>query len=269
MPEPLQPQGTFGVAPPNAPHETTQPLQPGTLSEQIALARANERELKPLAPSAPLQTEAVLAFMGNVHPDSPNPNQTAVLTEIQEVVDPPRVNPMPAASDTDSPSRGIPRPIADPGKRITGGFGDTGEAQYYALDGSELLELVRHLMDELNQRIENDLRFHMAITYPRVSARVLIEVEGYASQGDFSIVKHLLPGGKHDKTPVEIARQHADEVCFVVSAQRQEFNAAGEPENPPDRIRDELGLEKPRKQMIQAGASRIMVDRGTNLDGSF
>lgn len=170
----------------------------------------------------------------------------------------------PAASATDSPSRGIPTPSADPGKQITGGFGDAGDAQYYPLDGSELRELVRGLMSVIDAQIENDLRFSMAITYPRVAAKVSIEVTAYAAGGDggqydpsFTIDKVMPP---HDKTPLDVARSRADQVCFVVIADRVEMRADGTSVSPPNQIRQELGLTVPRKQAIQTPQGRLLVD---------
>jgi hypothetical protein len=170
----------------------------------------------------------------------------------------------PAASDSDSPARGVPTPSADPGKQITGGFGDAGDAQYFPLDGSELRELVRGLMSVIDAQIENDLRFSMAITYPRVSARVVVEISAYAAGGDggqydpsFTIAK-VMP--EHDKTPIEIARQRADQVVFVVVADRVEMSAHGESLSPPNQIREELGLIVPRKQAISTPQGRLIVD---------
>ncbi len=48
-----------------------------------------------------------------------------------------------------------------------------------------------------------------------------------------------------------------------------ELTPEGEVENPPDRLRDELGLEKPRKQVIETPSGRMFVDRPTSLDGLF
>lgn len=241
--------GSFGAPPPNAPREHAQPLDQNIVAEQLARARANERTLAPLnSPGA-----------------VPAPQPTKPPSAPTDFVVPDVSNPMPAGSNSDSPSRGIPRPIDDPGKAITGGFGHAGEAQYYPLNGQELLELVRHLMDQLNGRIENDLRFHMAVTYPRIRARVVIEVEGYAEAGNFSIEKI---DASQEKTPIAVARQHGDKIAFAIVEMRQEFSDTGQAEDPPDRLRDELGLEKPRKQMVQAGASKIMVDVPT-IEGSF
>lgn len=170
----------------------------------------------------------------------------------------------PAASNTDSPSRGVPTPSADPGKQITGGFGDAGDAQYYPLDGSELRELVRGLMSVIDAQIENDLRFSMAITYPRVAAKVTVEITAYAAGGDggqydpsFTIDKVMPP---HEKTPLAVAKERADQICFVVIADKIEMRADGTSVAPPNQIRQELGLLVPRKQAISTPQGRLLVD---------
>ena len=256
----LPADGMFGAPPPNAPREVAQPLDAATVADQIAKSRSNERTLAPLREAG----ISVVSQLTGMTPPGAAPAPPVPPSAPADFVVPDAVNPMPAASESDSPARGIPRPIGDPGKTITGGFGHAGEAQYYPLDGRELLELVRHLMDQLNERLDNDLRFHPAITYPRVRARVVIEIEGYAEAGNFPIEKIEV----REKTPIEVARQYGDRIAFALIEHRQEFSEAGEPENPPDRLRDELGLPKPRKQMVQAGASRIMVDVPT-IEGSF
>ena len=164
---------------------------------------------------------------------------------------------MPAASNTDSPTRGIVRPNisnARPNRpEITGGFGDQAALQYFALDGRELLTLVETLMDEVHARLQNDLRFNEALTYPQVSARVVIEISGFAHDSDFLIDK-ILPT-THEartRTPIEIARSVADEVAFVVMAERREADDEGNPIAPPDQLRQELGLRRPGKRMIRS-----------------
>jgi len=170
----------------------------------------------------------------------------------------------PAASNTDSPSRGVPTPSADPGKQITGGFGDAGDAQYFPLDGSELRELVRGLMSVIDEQLTNDLRFSMALVYPRVAARVIVEVTAYAAGGDggqydpsFTITKVMPP---HEKTPLEVARDRADQCVFVVVADKVEMSAEGASIAPPNQIREELGLNVPRKQAVSTPTGRVIVD---------
>lgn len=173
----------------------------------------------------------------------------------------------PAASNTDSPARGVPRDTGVPmraGKEITGGFGDEGALSYFALNGRELRVLVEQLMDEVHARLQNDLRFNEALVYPQVSARVVIEIAGYVRDNDF-IIDKFLPTTHEARThtPVEIARTVADEICFVVLAERRETDDEGQSLIPPDALRDELGLVKPRKRMITTGPGQTsMVDVG-------
>ena len=162
----------------------------------------------------------------------------------------------PAASNSDTPSRGIPRPITDPGKKITGGFGDIAQAQYFPLNGDELRHLVDGLLSEIHARLEDDLRFSQAVVYPRVRARVEVIVEAYAQDG-FQVFKIMPP---HEKTPIEIARQYGDEVAFVVVSERVEMTDAGESVQPPDALRKELGLSIPHKHAVETPGGRMLVD---------
>jgi hypothetical protein len=158
----------------------------------------------------------------------------------------------PAASNSDSPSRGQPRLAVAPGKAITGGFGDQASLEYFALTGKELLYLVQTLMDDLNARLVNDLRFSEALTYPQVSARVAIEITGFGRDDGFLIDK-VLPAAHEarTKTPTAIAREHADELCFVVLAERRETDEAGQPVEAPDAIRQALELPRPGKRQVR------------------
>src|SRR6185295_18611078 len=147
--------GGFAV-PENAPKETSQPLSQELIQQQLAAARANEKVLppfnpKPLGPPKGLvakATRVVEEFFGSAAdvvqtpPEAPVAAAGSVASLATPSEDqPPLPPPEPwqkAASDTDTPSRGIPTAIADPGKAITGGFGGLGPAQYFPLDGSEL-----------------------------------------------------------------------------------------------------------------------------------
>lgn len=162
----------------------------------------------------------------------------------------------PAASDTDSPSRGVPRPVLDPGKQPTGGFGAVGEAQYFPMDGSELKLVVEGLLGTIAHRIQNDLRFSPAICYPRVRVRAEVIVESYA------VDPWIVPvvAKEHDRTPVDVAREYGHEVVFVLVEQRQEFTKDGEIESPANAIRMEIGVTPPRKQMVEVPGGRMMVD---------
>jgi hypothetical protein len=169
---------------------------------------------------------------------------------------------MRAASDTDTPSRGIPTPVADPGKRVTGGFGDMGDAQYFPLDGTELRTLIEKLLDDIKARIRDDGRFTIALTYPRVTARVDVTIEGVASDSGFTIPKVLAPrpSGQPGTTPIDIARAYGEEIVFVVSAQRQEFDAAGQSISPPNAMREELQLGIPQKRRVDVPGGHLIVD---------
>jgi hypothetical protein len=175
----------------------------------------------------------------------------AVPQSLPETRLPPPLPHQPAASDTDTPSRGMPQTAhLPPGKQITGGFGDAQEARYYPLDGIELRRVVERLIADLHQQIQNDLRFSLAVTYPRVTARVDLTVEGWAADQRFVIPRVAAP---HDTTPVEIARARSDEICFVVRAAHVEMTAEGESVTPPNQVRQELGLPLPRKQRVEGG----------------
>jgi hypothetical protein len=236
--------GSFEAPPPGAPRELAQPLSAEFLAAQLEAAARNEQVLAPFAPQA-----------------TPVPPLVAAVRATQ----PAREGHQPAASSGDSPSRGVPRPITDPGKVITGGFGAMQDGQYFPLDGAELREVILSLMDRLAQRLPNDLRLHQAITYPRLRVRVAAEVEAYAADGGFTIEFVSV----HEKTPIEVARQYGDKVVFVLVERRQEFADDGGAEDPPDRVRESLGLERPRKQQIETPGGKMFVDRSTRLDGLF
>lgn len=165
----------------------------------------------------------------------------------------------PAASNTDSPSRGVPRGT-EKGKEITGGFGvpgDGADAQYFPLDGTELRKVVLVCMDEMAKRIEDDLRFSIACTYPRAHVRVVIEVDAYGMEKTMEIPKVLPP---HTGTPLEVARRYGDQIVFVVVAERQEMTPNGESVIPPNKMRSEAQLEIPRKRLVDTPSGRQFVD---------
>ncbi len=237
--------GSFGGPPPDAPIEVAEPLAASTVDAMVDAANRNERALKPLK------------YEGSPRIEGSHPQGIRGLAAAAAKPERVRTH-APAASNSDSPSRGVPRPEADPKKVITGGFGDLGEAQYYALDGSELRELVRSLMDFLNQRLENDLRFAPAICYPRVTAKVTIEVSGYTQDKPFIIEKSITK----NETPLEVVEATgAEATAFTLEEQRREFDDAGNAQDPPNRIREELGLTVPRKQIVRNGAMSHVVDR--------
>lgn len=172
---------------------------------------------------------------------------------------------MPAASNTDSPSRGIPGTAPMPASRakaqlpVDGGFGMGGSTDYFPMDGHEVKELATELMDRLYKRIQNDLRFSLAVCYPRIAVKLQLIVESEATVGGEGFTIEYVTA--HDKTPIEVAKQHGDSVVFVLVEQRREFNEKGEPETAPDAMRDELGIDKPRKQLVQMGGGKQFSDR--------
>jgi hypothetical protein len=251
----------FAPPPPGAPHETTQPLAPETILTQAAKANLNEKELAPLkfalgkaiasaagAPDHPLGDHTVVTAPPSVAGNAPA--GSAHLQPQPPLASHPPINPVipaaPAASDTDTPTRGIPKPILDPGKQITGGWGEAGgfEPQYYALDGTELRALVLSIWKELAGQLEIDLRFGIACTYPQVAAKVTIEITG-----------------AH-------ASAQVNDVAFTVES--RVLLLAGEKvddqSTPADALRVEVGLERPFKRQIKTATGTFIVDRDPGKD---
>lgn len=239
--------GSFVEPPENAPREVSQPLSDATIADQLAQARRNEKTLAPLAPQG-TPTNAAQDLLAAA--------QARVAEKRASNAPAEGVQYRPAESETDSPARGVPTPIQDPNRRITGGWGDADAAQYNPLNGLELAELVKQLLDELNDRLSRDLRFHLAIVYPRASVTLTLKVEGYAQDSNFEIKGQKV----HDKTPEAIAEKAGSPTAFDVEVSRAEFDAEGTAQDPPDKIRHELGLEVPRKQWTGDGANRQVVD---------
>lgn len=263
--ERLEQQGIVPTAPDPGPG----PIPGGVPAEPAVAAEPlpNTSTVKPPDHSLPSKSRYRTAGQAKLAADAAEPNLNALpISETNE--EPPDArNPrppvteqpsryQPAASDTDTPSRGIPTPIEDEGKRITGGFGDIAEAQYIPLNGSELAEVVKGLLSEIDARLDDDLRFSMAVTYPRVRAKVIVEIQAHAQPG-FDITKL---GPPHTKTPLEIARARADEIVFVVIAQREEMTDAGESVMPPNALRRELELPIPGKRYVETPGGRQLVD---------
>jgi hypothetical protein len=168
---------------------------------------------------------------------------------------------MPAASDTDTPSRGQPKAIADPGKQITGGFGDLGLAQYYPLDGSEARILICDMLDKLKIQLQNDLRFGMAVTYARLQAMITIDMRAWA-QEPVVIEKVLQPvGAAAGATPVDVAESAGFvEQSIVLTETTVEMTDEGESVLPPNAIREGLGMAVPRKQIVATPGGKQFVD---------
>lgn len=164
----------------------------------------------------------------------------------------------PAASNTDSPSRGIPTQQTDPGKQITGGFGAAADQQYFPLDGSELREVVLGLMDKLAAQLTNDLRFSPALCYPRVRARVIVSIDCYAKEMSFELPK----AADHLKTPLAVAiAQGAEPGEMEIEAGVGEYAEDGGTETSTNKMRRDLGLEVPMKQRIQTPTGFATIDR--------
>jgi hypothetical protein len=168
----------------------------------------------------------------------------------------------PAASNSDSPATGEPRRTTGSGLPIDGGWTGAASMQYFALNGDELRVIAQGLLADLSQRLTNDLRFSMALTYPRIAVRVVLEVEAFANDDQSFAIEKILPTASDPatKTPREIARLVADEVCFVLIAERTEVDQDGQSITPPDQLRDEFALDRPRKQQIGTGINKQFVD---------
>lgn len=255
--------GGMTAPPADAPREVSQPLTPEAIAEMSAKARTNERTLAPLTfdvdPTAvPPETETV----GEV--EAPLPVVAAPMGPVvpSKYVEAVSKQDYPAASNTESPTRGAPGTVPVPSARKTaplqpvGGFGEP-ENEYFPLDGRELKTVLEQLMDELHARLQNDLRFSIAVTYPRVRAKVQIVIEGEADDQGFTIDRVMPP---YEKTPLAEAQRRGDSVVFVVAQVMQEFTEDGQVDTPPDGMRDKLGIPKPRKHRVQTGAGSSLVD---------
>lgn len=233
-------QGTVGVAPPpGAPVETSIPFSAHDSSVMLNAAREKQKasgrgeaELAPLnyerTPAAsqtglhePQEPKLVPAAPGYVAPTAP------------KVAEP--TSDQPAASDSDSPSRGIPGTAPIPAARATaplqvvGGFGQ-GTEDYYPLDGRELLQVARGLLDEMNAAVtENDLRFHISKAFDNVNISLTMRIE---CDGDHPI---------------------------VIEKFRRETDPKGNADMPPDAMRAEFGLNRPFKRRAQ-GPGKQVVD---------
>ena len=269
--------GAAGVAPPpDAPTLPTQPLQAdagaivvaadiyregelvaraGDVISPIERARQNERTLAPLDYGAPKPTAVVGAVIAGKASDGLDPFY-AELEKRNAVAVPPTVpapvdrSLFPAGSNTDSPSRGVPRPIGDLGKQITGGFGAQPN-EYFPLTGVEVKTVIEQLLDELHAQLQNDLRFHIATCYPRLSAKLSLIVTCAVQDAPVQIEKVFT----HDQTPLAVAESLADTACFVISKARSEVAADGSPQTPADALRQELDLPVPRKRQLANGMS--------------
>lgn len=250
-----QPTGSFSTPPPGAPREVSQPLSAQTRASQLAQARAHEKLLPPLPGPLPkskwpkAQAKTSTGETQDVPPTSPTgaappPDAetggvTSDTRNLHEVEIPStegfleNIPYQPAASGSDSPSRGQPTPSLDPGKVITGGFGD--QPSYFPLTGPELKELVRSLFDQLNTQLDQDLRFGLASTYPQVCCTVTVSIDG-------------LPGASTQDVAFSLTKQR----YLELNAEASDTQAT-----PPDHLRDQIALPKPHKHLVSgAGTGR-------------
>lgn len=227
------------AAPADAPREVSQPVSAEWEAQAAERAARNARQLAPLVvPTGPPTVPLVPAELGVVQ--APKAVQAAPGSEPY----------YPAGSEGESPTRGIPGRGSMAGRSraplpVVGGFGE-GPAEYYPLDGREVRILVEKLLEEVRAQIQNDLRFHLAVTYPRLTATVTVRVEGEADDAGVTVEKRMA----HERTARDVAEAHADSVVFVIRRQRREVDEAGESETPPDALRDELGMARPAKRRL-------------------
>ena len=225
------------------------PVDTVTDSAQAIADAVHEAQAEPAMPAAVLTPKVRTSLAAQASVPAPTPDAPELAPILPH---------MRAASNTDTPSRGLPTHDPDPGKRITGGFGEPSEGQYFPLDGAELKAVVENLLAELHTRIQDDLRFSIALTYPRIRVHVDIVVEAYAADGGFKVQKFAAP---HDKTPIEVAERFGEEVAFIVRAERREFDEENQPADAPNAMRAEAGLRIPRKQRIESAAGIIYADQ--------
>lgn len=150
----------------------------------------------------------------------------------------------PAASNTDSPARGVPTPSADPGKQITGGWGPVGSgSEYFALNGAELKTIVVALADRLKQALDGDLRFGLSVVYPQVKVSLSLTVDGRSPEG-------------RDLDLKDEARLHLQwDRILTLDADVEDSE-----QTPAGKIRDDFQISGPSKQVVRAGAARMLVD---------
>lgn len=172
----------------------------------------------------------------------------------------------PAASNSDSPSRGMPRRDPRAGLNVTGGWGDANAgSQYFALSGDDLRTIAQQMLLDLHDRLDNDLRFSIALVYPRVSVRATLHIHGYAGGPQSFEIERVRPadvaGPGGSPAPESVAAALADEVVFTLIAERREVDDAGDSIAAPDQLRNEFGIQRPGKHVVSgAGNSKRMAD---------
>ena len=181
-------------------------------------------------------------ILGRPSVPEPEPAEPSALDELTEAFKATH----PAASRTDSPSRGIPTPSADPGKQVTGGWGPTGSgSEYFALNGDELKQIAIALAGRLTQALEGDLRFGLSVVYPQVRISLHLTVDGRTPEG------RDLDLRDRDNTRTELDFSRILDLAADVEDSE---------ETPAGKIRDDFQIRGPRKQVIRAGAARLLVD---------
>lgn len=239
--------------------EPAQPLNDQYMAQARARASANERELAPL--SYGKQAPGAEAATGEVQAPKPveaapgypqHPPNTYKTADAHAD--------FPAGSNSDSPTRGLPGTAPIPAARskaplaVVGGFGEAS-AEYFPLNGRELKTLVEQLLDEVYVQIQNDLRFHISQTYPRLAAKLTLTVEGEADDQGLKIERIAPPV---ERQSLDLAQQRCDTVCFVIKKQRREFDDKGEVETPADAMRHELGIGAPHKHKAPGPMGQIV-----------
>jgi hypothetical protein len=154
----------------------------------------------------------------------------------------------------------VPSFPTDPGKQITGGFGDQLDAQYFPLTGAELAAVARDLCAKLDRRLADDLRFSIAAVYPRVAVRLDLTITGYASEPFAIPVVYASAPNTPGSSPLDVARHFGTEIVFVLREDHVEMTDDGVSVTPPNAARAALGLLVPRKQRIKSGLGYDIID---------
>jgi hypothetical protein len=306
--EHLPVEGHAGLRPPAGADLTpSQPLtaDAGTIvdTEGVAhrpadKARVNERELLPLTYKDSIQ-QAASELAGTATPgvvQAPAPVKAAVVAAKPAVVAPVTSKApdptQPAASNTDTPSRGLPgtahsahRAPNKPALTVEGGFG-SGSGEYFALDGTEMKVCLKQLLEEVLGHAENDHRVvgMAALTTAEVTLRAVLTADTDDQtvqmfwgplpneRGDLVETVTRLCDGAHKDITTDMRLQmswsypqygaaltltvkaHTGDPGFTLVKHRREFDEAGEPETPPDALREELGLPVPGREIKMAGS---------------
>ena len=298
-------EGRGGVAPPpGADLSPSQPLRAdagtiidtdGVAHRPIDKALANERALAPLTYRDSIATAAA-ELAGTAVPgvvQAPAPVTAAVVAAPPVVLAPtagPRVpDPtQPAASNSDSPSRGMPGTAYSPHRAkdplaVEGGFG-IGSGEYFALDGQEMKVCLQQLLDEVLSQAENDARvvglsgatgatlaLRAILLADTEDQTVTLENAGANPDGDLVAAITTLCDAFHRDLQTDLRMglawtypsygviltltvcAYAGHEGFTIQKHRREFDETGEPETPPDALREELGLPIPGRQVVIQG----------------